>query len=304
MHEHHHHHGHSHGHHHAHHREFSISIFFNLVYVIVQVIFAYQSNSMSLLADGWHNLSDVLGLSFAWAASFLHTRPPSERFSYGFKRTTIIASLANALFLVATSAVIGYQSILKILHPEPIQAWTVIIVAAIGILVNGGTALLFLKGRKKDLNLKGAWLHLLGDALISFGVVVTAFLVAFTGIQQLDGIACLLIVVIIIISTWSLLRESINLLLDAVPASANQEEIKDYLEQIPGVTQVHDLHIWALSTKETAMTAHLVMPEIQLTDQDFVRIYKELKDHHQIDHTTLQIEKGELDSPCPQAESC
>lgn len=299
-----HHHSHTHTHDHAHHRAFSVSIFFNLLFVIVQVFYAYQANSMSLLADGWHNLSDVLGLCFAWAASFLHTRRPNERFSYGYKRTTIIASLVNALFLVATSAVIGYQSILKIMHPEPIQEWTVIIVAAIGILVNGGTALLFLKGRKDDLNIKGAWLHLLGDALISFGVVVTGLLVAFTGLQQLDGIACALIVVIIVLGTWGLLRESINLLLDAVPATANLEEIKGYLEAIPGVTQVHDVHIWALSTKETALTAHLVMPVTQLTDQDFVRIYKDLKENHQIDHSTLQIERGESDNPCPQAQTC
>ncbi len=298
---------HSHDHNHrseVHQKEFSLSIFLNLAFVVVEVVYALQANSMSLLADAWHNLGDVAGLAFAWAASYLHARPSSERYSYGFKRTTIIASLVNALFLVATSAIIGYQAVIKLLHPEAIHETTVMIVAAIGIIVNGGTALLFLKDRKHDLNIQGAWLHLLGDAFIAFGVVVTGFLIMLTNWLWLDGAMGLLIVVLIMMSTWGLLRESISLLLDAVPKKANQQNIKNYLEKIAGVADIHDLHIWALSTKETAMTAHLVMPDRTLSDQEYVTIYQELKEHYKIDHVTLQVEKGQKEHPCPQAESC
>jgi cobalt-zinc-cadmium efflux system protein len=288
-------------HSHTHHKEFSYSILLNFIFVIVEAYYGFYANSMSLVADAWHNLGDVLGLVFAFGASLLHAKPANGRFSYGFKRTTIMASLMNALFLVATSAIIGYESILKLMQPEMIKETTVIWVALIGVVINGGTALLFLRSQKEDLNIKGAFLHLLGDALISIGVVVTGIFIYFTHIYWIDGLGGVIIVVLIMIGTWSLLKESIILILDAVPSKTNQQKIKEYLDNIPGVTAIHDLHIWALSTKEIALTAHLVMPENPLTDKDFSKINHELEHLYHINHVTIQIEQGLIEHPCEQA---
>src|SRR3990167_5343591 len=267
---------------------FAIAVTLNLTFTIFQIVFALFANSMSLLADAAHNFGDVLGLMLAWGANWLLTRPARKRYSYGYKRTTILAAITNALILVATSALIAYQSIYKLFHISAINEVIVIFVALIGIFINGGTALLFMKGAHDDLNIKGAFLHLMGDALISIGVVVTAGLIYFTHWMWLDPLVGLMIVAIILWGTWGLLRDSLSLILDAVPHYIDQHSVNDFLKNLPGVTAVHDLHIWGLSTKEIALTAHLVMPTTKLADADHEKINAILKEKFRINHVTIQ----------------
>lgn len=306
------HHGHDHGpgghHHHPVPTDFNLAfacaVSLNLLFTLFEGGYAIFAHSMSLLADAGHNLGDVLGLSLAWGANWLLTKAATERYSYGYKSTTIIASIINALLLVATSAIIAYESIGKLFHPAIVNEHVVIIVALVGIFINGGTALMFMRGHKEDLNIKGAYLHLAADALVSIGVVVAGIIILFTKWYWVDPVVGLLIVATIIAGTWGLLRHSLDLLLDAVPRHINQTGVATYLSSIPGVTAVHDLHIWGLSTKEVALTAHLVMPEQELHDADYSRIAEALKHDFKIGHVTLQVEKGSLEHNCNQAISC
>lgn len=259
---------------------------------------------MSLLADAIHNFGDVFGLVLAWVASWLLTLPARKRYSYGFKRTTILAALANALILVATTAIISYESIYKLLHLSQVNGHIVMVVALIGIFVNGGTALLFMKGAHEDLNIKGAFLHLMGDALISIGVVIAGILITYTNLTWIDPVTGLIIVAIILWGTWGLLRDSVNLILDAIPHHIDHHAVKDYLSNLPGVTAVHDLHIWGLSTKEIALTAHLIMPEKTLSDADYERINLILKEKYRIDHVTIQVETGNGEFQCVRSHTC
>lgn len=298
-------------HSHTHHRTsqqfngaFAVAVILNLSFTIIEAIYAIAANSMSLLGDAAHNLGDVLGLLLAWGANWLLTKPSTLQYSYGYKRTTIIASLINALLLVGTGFIIGYEAILKLINPEPTQETTVILVATIGILINGGTALLFMRGSKEDLNIKGAFLHLAVDALISLGVVITGIIILLTRIEWLDPVMGLLIVITIFYGTWELLRDSILLLLDAVPASIDYHAVENYLRSIEGVDSIHDLHIWGLSTKETALTAHLIMPHQQVTDEKYHQINQVLKTQFKIHHVTLQIEQGQKDSLCHRTAGC
>ena len=303
-------HDHSHGHSHAHHAPqsfnvaFAVAVGLNLSFTIAEVIYALMANSMGLLADAAHNFGDVLGLVLAWGANWMMTLPARKRFSYGFKRTSILAALTNALILVATSAVITFESIYKLLTPSMVDEKIVIVVAFIGIFINGGTALLFMRGAHEDLNIKGAFLHLLGDALIAIGVVIAGVVILYTGWMWLDPLVGLLIVLIILIGTWGLLRDSVRLILDAIPRHIDVHGIEEFLQNTPGVVAVHDLHIWGLSTKEAALTAHLVMPEKQLTDEDHEKINVILKQKFRIDHVTIQVEKGSPEHPCLRSETC
>lgn len=303
-------HDHSHGHGHAHslpqsfNLAFGLAIGLNLVFTIIQAIYAFFANSMSLLSDAAHNFGDVFGLVLAWGASWLLTLPARKRYSYGFKRTTILAALTNALILVASSAIITLESIYKLAHLSPVNGYIIIIIAAIGIFINGGTALLFMKGAHDDLNIKGAFLHLLSDALISFGVVVGGILIIFTGWNWIDPIVGLLIVLIILWGTWGLLRDSVRLILDAIPHHIDEQGVEQFLKNISGVQAVHDLHIWGLSTKEIALTAHLVMPDRILSDEDYKKINITLKQEYRIDHVTLQVERGSKEFPCLRSEAC
>jgi cobalt-zinc-cadmium efflux system protein len=300
-------HSHGHDHHHApqsFNKAFAIAVGLNLTFMLFQASYALIAGSMSLLADAAHNFGDVFGLILAWGANWLLTLPASERYSYGFKRTTIIAALTNALILVATSAIIAYESIHKLLHITSVNESIVIIVATIGIFINGGTALLFMKGAHDDLNIKGAFLHLLGDALISIGVVIGGILILYTKQAWLDPLIGLLIITIILWSTFGLLRNSVSLILDAVPHNIKFNSVQDYLHSIPGVTAIHDLHIWSLSTKEIALTAHLVMPADALSDETYKQINRVLKQKFNIDHATIQVEKGSVDFVCQRTDSC
>jgi len=281
---------------------FALAVGLNLSFTLIEAIYAISANSMSLLADAGHNLGDVAGLLFAWGASWLLTKASSERFSYGYKRTTIVAALMNSLILVGTSAIIGYESIIKLIHPVDVHELTVVIVAAVGVLINGGTALLFMRGRKGDLNIKGAFLHLAYDALISVGVVMTGLAILMTGWTLLDPLVGLAIVAAILAGTWGLLRDSVNLILDAVPHNIDRNAVEQYLKNIEGVTGVHDLHIWGLSTKEAALTCHLVIPEgrSELSNEAYQKINCDLKDDFFIDHVTIQVERGDADVSCGQ----
>ena len=283
---------------------FAIAVILNLGFTLIEALYAVTANSMSLLADAGHNLGDVVGLALAWGASVLVTRGASAKYSYGFKRTTILAAIVNALILVGTSTVIAYESIYKLLNPVTVHELTVIIVAFLGILINGGTAMLFMRGQATDLNIKGAFLHLAYDALISFGVVLTGFAILYTQWHWLDPAVGLIIVVAILAGTWGLLRDSVNLILDAVPHTVEEKAVRRYLCQLPDVAGVHDLHIWGLSTNEIALTAHLIMPDKPLGDEEYQKINYELKEKFNINHVTLQIEKGTSEDPCGRANVC
>lgn len=297
----------NHSHHHAppnYNRAYAIASCINLIFIIFETFYALAANSMSLLADAGHNLGDVTGLLLAWGANYLLTRGSKDRYSYGYKKTTILASLANALLLVGTSVLIAYEAIAKLIHPSSVNELIVIVVAAIGIFVNGGTAMLFTHAKEKDLNSKGAFLHLAADAVISLGVVVSACAMFLTGWQWLDSVVSLIIVIAILFGTWELLLHSTNLVLAGVPHSVNQQEVRNYLAKLPGVTAIHDLHIWGISTQEIALTAHLIMPSQSLNDEDYQRINDDLRHKFDIHHVTLQIEKGDRADACGQVEVC
>lgn len=299
----HHHHNHS-GHHHhgeearSFNSAFAISVSVTLVYVIAEFTFGFAAHSMTLLADAAHNLGDSLGLILAWIANWLLTLPARRRYSYGFKRMTIVAAIFNAVVLVATSALIAYESIYKLFHAAPVDEVIVMLIGFIGIFVNGGSSLLFMRGAQDDLNIKGAFWHLLGDALILVGVVLSGAIIYFTGWHWVDPVVGLLIVLIVLWGTWGLLRDSVHLMMDAVPHYIDHTGVKKYLSQLPGVQAVHDLHIWGLSTREVALTAHLVMPQAQLSDADYKAINEKLHHDFKISHATIQVERGGEDAPC------
>ena len=277
-------------------RAFALGIVLNTGFVIVEAVYGYLSGSMALVADAGHNLSDVLSLMLAWAASAAAKRAPSGRYTYGFKSSTILAALANAMLLLVALGMILFETLQRFSDPQPIQAGTVMVVAGIGILINTGTALLFLRGRKNDINIRGAFLHMAADALVSLGVVISGALILWTGKLWIDPVTSLIIVAVIAWGTWGLLKDSVKMSLLAVPDNISEPEVRGYLTGLPGVVAVHDLHIWPMSTTETALTAHLVMPGGHPGDKFLIDIAVELEHHHSIGHTTVQIEISE--QPC------
>lgn len=272
---------------------FVIAVAANLALTVLEATYGFITNSVSLLGDAGHNLSDVLGLLLAWGAAYLATQRTSTSYSYGFRKTTILAAVMNAVLLIVATGFIAWQSIEKIVSPTGMEEVPVMVVASIGILINAATAMMFMKGSKQDLNLRAAFLHLAYDAAISAGVVVTAVLIMFTGWERLDPLVALGIVVVILIGTWGLLKDSVNLIIDAVPQHIDQDRVREYLQSITGVTSVHDLHIWAMSTTENCLTAHLVMPDNTLWDltTGYGDISDALKHRFGIHHVTLQVEK-------------
>jgi cobalt-zinc-cadmium efflux system protein len=297
-------HDHSHGHSHApadFGRAFAIGVTLNLGFVIVEAVFGGLSHSLALLADAGHNLSDVLGLLLAWGASVLVRRVPTPRRTYGLRRSSILAALLNAVILLVAVGGIAWEAILRLRHPEPVAGGTVMLVAAAGIVVNGLTAWLFMAGQKGDLNVRGAFLHMAADAAVSLGVVLAALAMRFTGWLWLDPAVSLAVVAVITLGTWGLLRESLDLALDAVPAGIHPAEVEAYLAALPGVEAVHDLHIWGMSTTEAALTVHLVKPDAGVDDALLARINTELHDKFGIEHTTVQFELGDETHPCSQA---
>ena len=268
---------------------FAVGITLNTVFIVVEAIYGYASNSTALIADAGHNLSDVLGLIVAWIAVILSKRPPSERYTYGLRGSSILAALFNAVFLLIAVGAIGWQAVLRFFNPEPVAEVTVMIVAAIGIVINGFTALLFASGRKSDLNIQGAYLHMAADAAVSAGVVISAFVIMFTGWLWLDAVTSLVIVAVIVWGTWGLLRDSTAMSLSAVPPNIDPVAVRRYLEQRPGVTQVCDLHIWPMSTTEVALTCHLVIPAGHPGDAFLIEATQHLDETFKIKHTTIQI---------------
>ncbi|MBR0987298.1 cation diffusion facilitator family transporter [Bradyrhizobium liaoningense] len=287
-------HGHDHSHGHVHApakfgKAFAIGIALNTALVVAEAVYGYVGNSTALLADAGHNLSDVLGLVVAWGASIAARRAPSGRFTYGFRASTILAALANAVFLLVATGAIGWEAILRLREPEPVAGVTVMVVAGIGILINGFTAMLFASGRKHDINIEGAYLHMAADAAVSLGVVVSAALIIWTGWLWLDPLTSLVICATILWSTTSLLRGSIDMSMAAVPKGTDLAAIRAFLLARPGVSAIHDLHVWPISTTETALTCHLVMPA-GTGDAFLMETAQLLKTTHRIGHTTLQVE--------------
>jgi len=269
---------------------FAVGIALNLTFVAVEFVYGVLANSMALVADAGHNLSDVLSLAIAWIASVLARRPPSARLTYGLGGSSIVAALFNAVLLLVAVGAIAWEAILRLLHPEPVASGTVMIVAAVGIVINGATAWLFASGRKGDLNIRGAFLHMVADAAVSAGVVAAAAVILLTGWLWLDPLTSLVVVGLIVWSTWSLLRDSLAMSVSAVPAGIDPQAVRRYLESRPGVAAVHDLHIWPMSTTETALTAHLVLPGGHPGDEFLMQATTELRRRFGIGHTTLQIE--------------
>ncbi len=274
-------------------RVFAIGIALNVSYALIEAVAGFWLNSLSLVADAGHNLSDVLGLLLAWAAVWLSRRKPSARHSYGLGRSSILAALANAMLLLVAIVVIVWESALRFSHPQAIATGPVVWIATIGIVVNAFSAWLFMRGSKTDLNVRGAYLHMLADAAVSAGVVVSALVMWVTGWLWLDPVTSLVIAVVIAWSSWHLLMDSLHLSLDAVPPHIDAEAVGQYLASEPCVKELHDLHIWALSTEAVALTAHVVCPAGHPGDAWLARVCDELHDKHGIDHATIQVETGD-----------
>ena len=282
-------------------RAFAVGVVLNFGFVIAEVIFGITADSLALLADAGHNLSDVAGLLLAWGASVLSRFQPTAKRTYGYRSTTIIAALVNAVILLVAVGGIALESVQRFKSPAPAAGETIIIVAAIGVVINTATALLFFAGRKKDLNIRGAYLHMASDAGVSVGVVLAGIGIMTTGWLWIDPLVSLVIVAIILVSTWGLLKESMNLALQAVPAGIDTQMVSDYLCRLPGVTAVHDLHIWAISTTETALTAHLVKPDPIDDDVLITQARRDLFENFGIDHMTLQWERSDSFVQCGAA---
>ena len=282
-------------------RAFVIGIGLNLALVAAQVVFGLLAQSLALVADAGHNFADVLGLVLAWWASRLSKSPPTRERTYGMGSASILAALANAILLMVTMGMVAWEAILRLEKPQEVQGHVVIWVAALGIAVNGASAALFYSGRKGDLNVRGAFMHLAADAGISLGVVLAGIAIVLTGRLWIDPLASLVITATIIYGTWGLLRDSMKLALQAVPPGIDVVEVRRWLEARPGVEGVHDVHIWAMSTTQTALTAHLVKPDGKLDDEMLHEISHEMEHRFQIQHVTLQWEKGDGKHGCPQA---
>jgi len=291
-------HSHAHGHGHHHHpppdagRAFALAAIINVVFVVVEGAAGLITGSLALLADAGHNLSDVLALLLAWGAAAMAKAAPAGRRTYGLRKGTILASVANAGLLLLAVGAIAWEAVRRFGDPQPVETGAVMIVAGIGVVINTVTALMFMRSRKEDLNARGAFLHLAADAAISAGVVVAALAIGLTGLLWIDPIVSLAIVVVIVLSTWELLRESLNLAMDAAPKGIDPDAVRGWLEALPGVSEVHDLHIWAMSTTETALTAHLIRPQPEPPDAFLHDACAGLAERFGIGHATLQIETG------------
>jgi cobalt-zinc-cadmium efflux system protein len=312
------HHGHDHGHHghdhghahgtgHGHHhapanfdRAFAIGISVNIVFVAIEAFYGWRVNSLALLADAGHNLGDVAGLVMAWGGALAGKLRPDARYTYGWKRASIFAAFVNAVLLLVAMGSLAWEAIGRLHAPEPTQGFTVMVVAAVGIFVNLGTALLFLRGGEDDMNIRGAYLHMASDALVSAGVVVVGALSLWTGWAWLDPVASLVIAVVIVFGTWGLFRQSLRAMFDGVPEHIDLIAVRVVLETLPGVSRVHDLHVWATGTSDVALTAHLVMPDGHPDDPFFEGATTQLRERFRIGHVTLQVVREPFMTLCEQ----
>lgn len=285
----------------GHDRAFAVGIALNLGFVAIESVYGVLSQSMALLADAGHNLSDVLALALAWGASVLGRREPSQRFTYGLGSSSILAALFNAMLLMLVVGGIVVEAVQRLMNPVPVASMTIVWVALCGIAVNTATALFFLRGREHDLNVRGAFLHMAADAAVSLGVVLAGVAMLYSGWTWLDPVMSLAIAAVIVGSTWGLLRDSLNLSLHAVPPRIDTAQIRDYFSGLAGVAEIHDLHIWGMSTTETALTVHLVMPNGHPSDRFIAEVANELRERFGIGHATIQVETGDELHPCPLA---
>jgi cobalt-zinc-cadmium efflux system protein len=307
--------GHAHDHSHAHahdqaphvlgsggfDRAFALGIALNTAFVAIEAFYGWRVNSLALLADAGHNLSDVAGLVLAWGGALAGRVRPDARYTYGFKRASVLAAFANSLLLLVVMGSLAWEAIGRLRVPEPTQGLAIMWVAAAGIVVNGATALLFMRGAKSDLNLRGAFVHMAADALVSLGVVVAGALALGLGWDWIDPLASLLIAAVIVASTWGLLRQSLRLLFDGVPVHIDLPAVRVYLDSLPGITRVHDLHVWGMGTSQVALTAHLVAPAGPLGDAFLRSATAGLHDRFGIDHVTLQVVSEPFMPPCSDA---
>jgi len=291
------------GHDHSHeisnyNRSFAIGIALNVVFVIVEVGYGLFADSLALLADAGHNLSDVVSLLLAWGASALAGKAATSTRTYGFRKATVMASLISAIMLMVVLGGITWEAVGRFVQPKLVDGQTVIVVAAIGVVINTLTALLFVKGQKHDLNLRGAFLHMAADAAVSLGVVVAGIFITFQGLLWIDPVISIVIVVVIFVGTWNLLRESLDYAIDAVPKGTDIDGIRNYLETIDSVVSIHDLHVWPLSTTEVALTVHLVVNNSCLDNDFLLQIQQNLHENYGIEHATMQVESMQSDMVC------
>jgi len=278
----------------SHGRAFAIAVGVNLAFSAIEATYGVISGSLALIADAGHNLSDVLGLLLAWGASVLATRPATERRTYGFRKASILGALGSSLLLLVAIGGMAWEAVGRIADPAPVQGMTVMVVAGIGVLVNAGTAALFMAGRRSDLNIRGAFLHLAADAAVSVGVVIAGALILYTGWLVIDPVMSLVVAIVILVGTWSLLRDSLDLAMDAVPKEIDLAEVRGFLEGLAEVRELHDLHVWPLSTTETALSVHLVLTPEADVEQGLdlaVRLQDLLHDRFEIAHATVQVER-------------
>ncbi len=280
-------------------RAFVIGIALNSAFILAEIVYGLKANSLALLADAGHNASDVLGLFMAWSALWLSNRKPTVRYTYGLRSSSILAALANAVFLLVVTGGIVREAFVRLSAPEDVTGYTVMAVAALGVLVNGLTALLFINGSKQDMNIRGAYLHMAADAAVSLGVVISGGLILATGWLWLDPMISLAVSMVIIAGTWGLLKESLGLALHAVPAHIDPEAVRAFLQATPGVKSLHDLHIWAMSTTESALSVHLMMNDGHPGDAFIRTLGVNLQDRFGIGHATIQIELGDERAECP-----
>jgi cobalt-zinc-cadmium efflux system protein len=283
-------------------RAFALAIGLNTLFVAIEFIYGFIAHSTALMADAGHNLSDVLGLVLAWGAAMLARSAPKGRYTYGLRGSSILAALGNGLLLMIACGAIALEAVQRFLEPAPVQGLTVSIVAAIGVAINGFSAWLFMAGSKGDLNLRGAYLHMAADAALSLGVVISGLVIMATRWTWIDPAVSLAIVLVIVLGTWSLLRESVQLSMAAVPPGVDAGAVRDYLSRQPGVKEVHDLHIWAMSTTENALTAHVVMPGGYPGDRVLDEMVAKLRSDFAIHHCTLQVEEGTTHHGCALSE--
>jgi cobalt-zinc-cadmium efflux system protein len=297
----HHHHAHNHSHHHSpinYGWAFGIAVTLNFGFVVLEIVYGNLSHSLALIGDAVHNFSDVFALLLAWGATILTQRHSTQRYTYGMKRTSILAALINSVLLVLVTGGMAWEAIQRAIHPVNVSGETIVWVAAVGIAINLVTALMFFAGRKHDLNIRGAFLHLASDAAVSLGVVIAGVLITLTGWSWLDPVVSLLIAGVILLGTWGLLKDSVNLALDSVPENIDPRKVSEHLLQLPGVVSLHDLHIWAMSTTETALTVHLVVNEVGWNDRLLAQATDDLHGTFGIEHVTVQRESGDADYPC------